>query len=154
MEVKAGVERRWSRPGAAPEVEARTLPLIRVEGSRAAYEGILTQTPEGEYRFWLTSPPQPDGKPQVACTVLPPPGEMDRVRMNQPELERAAETSKGRLYTMAEAERLLDDLPLGTRVIYNSPQQPRLLWNHSLVFALALWFLGLEWFLRKQRHLV
>ena len=48
--------------------------------------------------------------------MLAPPGEMDRLRMNQADMERAAEETQGRFYTLADAERLPDDLPSGRRV--------------------------------------
>jgi hypothetical protein len=39
-------------------------------------------------------------------------------------------------------------------VALNTPQPPRLLWNHAAVFALALLLLSTEWFVRKRRHLL
>lgn len=134
--------------------EGQTLTLSKVEGSRATYEAVLNRTPEGEYRFWLSAPAVTGPKPRAECRVLVPPGEMDRLRMNQQDMERAAEHSQGGFYTFAEAERLLDELPSGTRVALNSPQPPTTLWNHPAVFALALGLLGTEWFLRKRRHLL
>ena len=74
--------------------------------------------------------------------------------MNQPDMERAAEETHGRFYTLADADRLLDDLPAGTRIVVHTPQPPRLLWNDQLVFVLALGLLGTEWLLRKRKHLL
>jgi hypothetical protein len=136
------------------EIETQTLRLSKVEGSRATYETLLTRTPEGEYRFWLSSPTSTGSKPRVECRVLAPPGEMDLLRMNQQDLERAAEETHGRFYTLADADRLLPDLPAGNRVALNTRQPPRLLWNHFTLFALALLLLGSEWFLRKRKHLL
>jgi hypothetical protein len=163
-EVKVVVERRPPRKGAAPRedagkagppLEVRTVQLARVEGSRSTYEGLLTQTPEGEYQFWLSAPPVPTGpKPRAECRVLAPPGEMELLRMNLPDLERAAEESHGRFYTLAEADRLLGELPPGTRVSLNASGPPWLLWNHTLLFAVVLLLLTLEWVLRKRKHLL
>jgi hypothetical protein len=135
-------------------IEKETLRLAKLEGSRATFETVLTRTPEGEYHFRLSNPVVPDPKPQADCRVLPPPGEMDLLRMNQPDMKRAAEETHGRFYTLADAERLLDDLPSGTRIAVSTPQPPRLLWNHYTMFALALGLLVTEWVLRKRKHLL
>jgi uncharacterized membrane protein len=153
-EVKVLVERTFSRPDSSPETEAQTLTLARVEGSRATFEGILTRTPEGNYRFVLSSPAVAEPKPHAEARVLAPPGEMDRLRMNQRDLERAADETHGRFYTLADADNLLQDLPTGNRVVLNSSQPPWLLWNHSALFLLAVLLLTGEWFLRKRKHLV
>ncbi len=150
-EVKVFVERIL--PGAGG-TEGQTLALSKVEGGRATYEAVLTRTPEGEYRFWLSAPAVSGAKPRAECRVLVPPGEMDRLRMNQQDMERAAEETQGRFYTFADADRLLDELPAGTRVALNSPQPPLTLWNQPAIFALALGLVGTEWFLRKRRHLL
>lgn len=150
-EVKVVVERRV--PGRPGDKETRTLQLSKVEGSRGSFETILTQTPEGDYRFWLSDPDRKP-RPQVECRVLAPPGEMERLRMNQTEMEQAAAASHGKFYTLASADRLLDDLPGGTRVTVNASGPPFLLWNLSLLFLLALGLLTTEWLLRKQKNLL
>jgi hypothetical protein len=141
--------------GAAPGgTEKETLRLAKVEGSRATYEALVQRTPEGEYHFTLGTPIVPDPKPRAEARVLPPPGEMEQLRMNQADLERAAEATHGKFYTLADAEHLLDDLPAGTRIALSTPQPPWLLWNHAVVFALTLGLLGTEWVLRKRKHLL
>jgi hypothetical protein len=107
----------------------------------------------GEYRFWLSTPPVA-GKARAECKVLPPPGEMDRLRMNQPAMERAAELSQGRFYNLADADRLIDDLPAGTRVSLNTPRPPWLIWNNVAMFGLVIGLLTSEWVLRKRKHLL
>ena len=136
------------------EIEKETVQLAKLEGSRATFEAVLTRTPEAEYHFRLAAPLVADPKPQAECRVLPPPGEMDQLRMNQPDMRRAAEETHGRFYTLADANHLLDDLPAGTRITLHTPQTPRLLWNHVSVFALAVGLLGTEWVLRKRKHLL
>ncbi|HTU21940.1 MAG TPA: VWA domain-containing protein, partial [Gemmataceae bacterium] len=101
VEVKVTVERRNpARPG---DSEVRTIQLPKVEGSRATYETLLTQTPEGEYKIWLASP-SATPKPRAECKVVRPPGEMERLRMNQADMERAADESHGRFFTLADAD--------------------------------------------------
>ena len=75
----------------------------------------MTRTREGKYRFWLSTPDvskqQPNGqKPSAEATVVQPPGELDRLRMNQQEMTQAAEATQGRFYTLATADRVLDEL--------------------------------------------
>ncbi len=150
-EVKVVAERR--NPAHPGDTEVRTLNLSKLEGSRATYETLLTQTPEGEYKFWLSTP-SVTPKPRAEAKVLTPPGEMERLRMAQGDLERAAEESHGRFYTIATADRLVAELPVGTRVTVNAPGPPYLVWNHFALFLLALMFLATEWLLRKQRNLL
>jgi hypothetical protein len=79
---------------------------------------------------------------------------MERLRMNQADMERAADESHGHFYTLADADNLLDDLPAGTRVTVNAPGPPYVMWNHLALFLLALGLLTTEWLLRKQKNLL
>jgi hypothetical protein len=155
--IKVLKERSRLRRGGEKTSEAldtETLQLAKVKGSRATYEALVTRTPEGEYKFWLASPTVDGGKPTIEGRVLPPPGELDRLRMNQAEMEQAARESRGKFYTLADADGLLDDLPSGTRVTLNQPRPPWPLWNHALIFLLVLGLLTSEWVLRKRRRLL
>src|SRR5205823_2117243 len=100
-----------AQTGAA--VVKETLRLSKVEGSRATYEAIVTRTPEGDYHFLLGTPAPSGPRPRAQTRVSPPPGEMELLRMNQQDMERAAEESHGRFYTLADAEHVLEDLPAG-----------------------------------------
>lgn len=149
--VKVLVEHRAPNSG---ETEVQTLQLAKLEGSRATYEGLLTRTPEGDYRFSLNSPVVNPPKPRAECRVLPPPGELERLRMNQSDMERAAELTHGRFYDLAGAERFLDEMPSGNRISLSTSGPPWRLWNHFATFGLALGLLGTEWILRKRKHLL
>jgi hypothetical protein len=151
LEVKVVVERR--NPAVPGDTEVRTVQLAKLEGSRASYEALLTQTPEGDYKFWL-SQPSATPKPRAEAKVLRPPGEMERLRMNQTDMERAADESRGRFYNLADAGKLLEELPTGTRVTVNAPGPPYLLWNRFGLFVLAMCLLSTEWLLRKQKNLL
>jgi Aerotolerance regulator N-terminal/von Willebrand factor type A domain len=142
------------QPPAGGAIEKETLRLAKVEGSRATFEGLLTRTPDGAYQFWLAAPAVAAPRPHAEARVLPPPGEMEQLRMNQPDLERAADDTHGKFYTLADADHLIDDLPAGARITLSTPQPPRLLWNHYAVFGLALALLASEWALRKRKHLL
>jgi hypothetical protein len=149
-EVKVVVERR----NKGTETDVRTVQLAKVEGTRASYEAVLTRTPEGAYKFWLSQPAAGNPRPRAECKVLAPPGEMERLRMNQADMERAANESHGKFYSLEDADHLLDELPAGTRVTVNAPAPPKLVWNHALVFLAVLLFLTTEWLLRKQKNLL
>jgi SAM-dependent methyltransferase len=161
-EVKVVVERRPPRKDGrneeasrnAPPLEVQTVQLARVEGSRSTYEGLLTRTPEGEFLCWLSAPAVSGPKPHCEGRVLAPPGELELLRMNQPDMEKAAEDSHGHFYTLAEADRVLDELPPGTRVTLNSGGPPLVLWNSTLVLLVAVGLLTSEWVLRKRKHLL
>ncbi len=151
--VEVVVERR--RKGGDPaEATKETMTLSKVEGSRSTFEQLLTRTPEGEYTFWLSSPAVTGSRPRAECKVLAPPGEMEVLRMDQAEMERAAEETRGRFYTLADADKLPGDLPQGVRVTLNSSGPPLLLWNHLALFLAALGLLTAEWVLRKRKHLL
>jgi hypothetical protein len=159
-DVKVLVERRAPRPPGQSErvktapVEVQTIQLAKVEGSRATYEATLVRTPEGEYQLTLAAPSVQGPKPSVESRVLAPPGEMEQLRMNQPDMEKAAQETHGKFYTLANADRLLEELPAGVRVTLNAPGPPALLWNHTLIFLFALGLVSLEWVLRKRKHLL
>src|SRR5438034_197499 len=76
--------------GRAGDLAAIVVQLTKVPGSRASYEALLTNTPEGDYRFLLTRPTGLVPQPRAECKVLPPPSELEQIRMNQPEMEQAA----------------------------------------------------------------
>jgi len=152
--VKVRVE-RWPLKGAEnTQPEMQTLQLARRDGTRGSYETILTRTPEGQYRFTLLSPDIPSGKPYAEARVLPPPGEMDRLMMNQEVMERAANESHGRFMTLADVDGLFDALPPGQRVALDQPCPPWSIWNHPAIFGLLLAMFAAEWMFRKQRSLV
>lgn len=134
--------------------DTTTLQLAKIPGSRATYRAALTRTSEGEYRFWLTEPEVAGSRPRAEAKVLPPHGEMDRLDMDRAELVRAAEESHGKFYTLAEADRVLDDLPDVPRVPLNQPCPPFMLWNQPLLYALMALLLTSEWLLRKRERLL
>ncbi len=144
---------------AEPEPEVQTIQLGKLEGSWGTFEHTLSRTREGKYRFSLTSPDvskmQPDGeKPSAEATVELPPGELDRLRMNQLELTQAADASRGKFYTILDANDVLEDLPTGYRVSLSAPMPPIKLWNTWWIFAIVMFLLTSEWVLRKRKHLL
>ena len=139
-------------------VETATVQLAKIEGSRATYQTLLTRTPEGQYEFTLTAPESTaetaSTKPRTEAKVLPPAGELERLEMNRPDLVRAAAESRGKFYTLADADRLIDDLPEATRVALDQPVPPVPVWNHAAMFGLVVLLFGSEWLLRRRVSLL
>jgi len=134
--------------------ESSVVQLAKIEGSRATYQALLTRTPIGDYRFTLVTPELETGKPQAEAKVLPAPGERDRLEMNRADLARAAGESRGRFYTLADADRLIDELPAVERIPLHQPVPPIPVWNHVALYALLLSLLAAEWLLRRQECLL
>jgi hypothetical protein len=151
LEVKVSYER--SPIGKPSEKESRFILLTHVPGTRGTYEATLTQTPEGEYRFALTSP-EAKPKPRAECKVLAPPGEMEDLRMNEEEMRKAAELSGGKFFTLETAGKLIDELPSGNRVTVNAPGPPVNVWTSWVLFLLAIGLFTSEWLLRKTKNLL
>lgn len=154
--VKVSVDRRPPKSGSVPRLdgERQTVQLSPREGTRATYEALITRTPEGDYSFTLTTP-QPTGSPPKAeARVLPPPGEMDRIQLNEQDLQRAARESHGVYYPLNKADALPDELPAGPRVALDQPCEPLSIWNHPLMFVLVLSLLTAEWLMRKKWRLL
>ena len=157
-DVKVVVEYR--PPAKADEKvdpEITVLSLTKIEGSLATFEDQWKQTREGKYKFRLLSPnvPTPDGeKPAAEATVELPPGELDRLRMNQQEMTQAAEQTQGKFYTLATADAVPDEAPQGQMIRMSSPRPADRLWNTWPLFLWAMLLVTGEWILRKRKHLL
>ena len=85
--------------------------------------------------------------------MLPPPGELDRIQLNESDLQKAARESHGAYYTLDRADKVPEELPSGPRVALDQPCEPLSMWNHPLMFALVLSLLTAEWLMQKWRLL-
>ena len=79
---------------------------------------------------------------------------MDRLQLNEADMQRAARESHGIYYPLNKAHQLLDELPEGPRVALDQPCPPLSLWNHWGMFTLVMSLLTLEWILRKRWRLL
>ena len=138
-------KRKWSN---------RLCSLQLREGTRATFDALVTRTPEGNYSFVLSTPLSSGSPPRTAARVLPPPGEMDRIQLNEQDLQRAARESRGAYYPLNRAGELPDELPSGPRVALDQPCPPLSIWNHPLMFGLALSLFAAEWLMRKKWRLL
>jgi hypothetical protein len=139
-------------PGQPAPAGGQPYPLQRVPETQNLYELRLDHLQEGSYRFWLSSPVVAP-RPSVTCEVLGPPGERDRLLMDQDEMQAAAAASGGRFYLLGSADRLLDDLPAGKEVLLG-PVRELTLWDHPLIWGLVLALLVSEWLVRRWAGVV
>jgi hypothetical protein len=127
--------------------------LHRSATASNVFEDSVAELPEGSYELTLSEPQVPGHPTSARFTVVTPPGELARLAMDRAALVAAAETTHGKFYTIADADRLVDELPRGRRVpIENLP--PLEIWNR---WWLLLPFLALvigEWILRKRKGML
>ncbi len=140
------------RTGRDQTVDLRSRPLQRVPDARGLYELKLDDAEEGSYRVWLSSPVVAP-RPSVDFEVLGPPGERDRLLMDQEELQAAATASGGHFYSLGVTAELLANLPRGKEVPLG-PIREISLWDHPLIWGLALLLLASEWIARRGKGML
>jgi hypothetical protein len=119
----------------------------------SVFESSLHDLAVGTYEVLLTEPQLPGTPPATRFSVVAPPGEFARLEMDAAALSEAAETTRGKFYTLANADRLLADLPAGRRVpIEKLP--PVSLWNRWWMIAVFLAAITSEWILRKRKGML
>jgi hypothetical protein len=127
--------------------------LHRNPAAAGVYEASLPDLADGQYEVVIVEP-QLSGTPAATrFSVVPPPGEFARIEMDAAALSAAAELSRGTFYTIAEADKLLADLPAGRRVpIRNLPPIP--IWNRWWLLCAFLSCITAEWILRKRKGML
>ena len=132
---------------------AGQFPLQRTTLGRGTFEGTLARLPPGDYQASIALPGVPGSAAAVYFTVLPLAGDRIGVPMDAAEMRRAAKTTGGQFYTLADADRLPADLTAGhPSRIEALPPLP--LWNRWPVLALFLGLIVTEWILRKRGGMV
>jgi hypothetical protein len=127
----------------------RRIPLAR-HAIGEVFEATMVATVAGRCHAWATSPAMSGAPPAVDFTIAPPAGEFQRTEMAAATLRRAAEQTRGRFYTIANAGRLPGDLPSGRQVpIETLPPAP--LWNRWPVVLLLFVLLIAEWIVRRMK---
>jgi uncharacterized membrane protein len=132
-----------------------TVELKRSPTRRDVFEGVFTQTDDGEYRVRLAPTGGEPLNQTARFAVQPPPGELDNVQLNEEELRAAAKASGGRYFPLEEADQLFTEgvLPFGRRVALNS-EPPLALWRTWPALLLFAALLLVEWLVRKRLRLV
>jgi hypothetical protein len=148
------------RDGPAGKAAVQMLKLARAGKTGMVFEGTLLDSKKGKYRFTLSNPDvstlQPNGqRPSTEVEVEEPPGELINLRLNRTELAQAAQETRGKVYSLADADNLLDELPPLPRVISRiSAQQPTPVWNHFVFFLCVVGLYTGLWIWRKREHLL
>ncbi len=131
----------------------RRAALRRNPAAAGVFEGSVADLPEGRYEVILAEPQLPGAPPTTRFLVVAPPGEMARIEMDADALAHAAEATHGKFYTIADADRLLAELPAGRRVpVENLP--PVSIWNRWWLLATFLAAITAEWVLRKRKGML
>jgi uncharacterized membrane protein len=143
--VRVVVERRGA---GSQEVE-----LTRVPQAPTVFEGQYRRPVEGTYHAWIAHPEFKDSAPSTDFRVEAPEREL-RVRgLDRRQLTEAAETTRGRFYSLANAGELPDDVPRGRPVPIRS-EEPIRIWNRWEILVLLTLLLTTEWLIRKRLRLV
>src|SRR5262249_16624811 len=92
----------------SPGQARRRVNLLSNPAAAGVYEARLTDLPDGQYQLLMTEP-QHSGHPVSAqFTVVAPPGEFARPEMDARALAAAAETTRGKFFTLADADQILN----------------------------------------------
>jgi len=131
----------------------RTLALSRIPEAPMVFEGHLSNIAEGNYHAWVATPAFSDAPPSQDFRVEAPSRETRQLRMDLSELAQTATITRGKSYTLGNAEQVVRDIPPGLPVPLDT-DEPLRLWNHWLVLTLLTGLLCLEWVLRKRYRLI
>jgi hypothetical protein len=130
----------------------RRITLQRNSAIPGLYEATLTDLAGGQTEALLVEPQMKDA-PTARFNIVAPSGEFARTEMDAPSLEAAAEVTHGKFFTLANADRLLSELPAGRRVpIENLP--PISIWNRWWLLAAFLSCITTEWIFRKRKGML
>lgn len=137
----------------APGQDRRRVTLRRNPSAEGVFEASLTDLAEGQYEVLMAEPQVPGTPPSTRFSVIVPPGEFARPEMDAAALAAAAEATHGKFFTIANADRLLAELPAGRRVpIENLPPIP--IWNRWWLLTAFLGCITTEWILRKRKGML
>jgi len=134
------------------EGRRRQIKLRRKSTLRGVFEGTISGLADGRYNVWVATPTMEGKPPSLKFSVVAPPGEQSRLEMDSVDLKLATKVSKGRFYTIKNADKLVDDLPEGRQVQIASlpPVSIWGMWFVALAFAIAfVTLIVAEWILRK-----
>jgi hypothetical protein len=133
----------------------QSVTLKRSRQRADTFEGTISQTRDGDHLVRLSAVGGEAVNQLARFRVLPPPGELDVVRLDEAELRDVAKQTGGRYLPLDEADRLFDEgvLPYGKRVpVDNDPPIP--LWRSWPMLLLFAGLLLAEWLLRKRFKMV
>ena len=127
--------------------------LRRAPRSQQVFEAPLSGLTEGVYHAWVVSPSFAEAPPASDFRIEQPFQELQRRRVDREELAGVARATRGRYFSLAEAEQLPDEIPSG-RPVTLEKQEPVGLWNRWELLLLFATLLCAEWLLRKRCRLL
>jgi hypothetical protein len=134
--------------------EARQrISLRRNPTARGVFEGSLANLRDGQYELLVAGPQASGNASATRFSIVAPAGEMARTAMDRAALTSAAETTRGKFYTISDAARLADELPRGRRVPIES-LPPFEIWNRWWLLAPFLLLVIGEWILRRRKGML
>jgi len=137
----------------SPGQDRRRATLRRTGAAEGVFEASLADLSDGQYEVLLTEPQFPGSPPSTRFTVVAPPGEFAHPEMDSAGLAAATAATRGKFLTIADADRLLAELPTGRRVpLENLPPIP--IWNRWWMLLGFLVCLTTEWILRKRKGMM
>ncbi len=130
----------------------REIALTPLPGLPFVFEGRFPQAAVGNYDIWISSPLFKGPPPRTDFRVMPPMLELEQRSMDEVDLRKAAKTSRGRLFTLADVDQLAQLIP-PVRPVPLESQEPLLLWNRWELLIVFSLLLTAEWLLRKRFRL-
>jgi hypothetical protein len=137
--------------------------LPYVEGTFGDYEIELGNLDPGKYTglvtAWHTDPVSKDsqelGEAEITFRVSRPNREFESLDVNEGLLDRIAEATGGKRYTLLSIDQLAHDLRRRSRETGVYTEWPKWgAWSLFVPFTAIVLLLSGEWFLRKQRHML
>lgn len=130
------------------EQDRQTLSLTRGDPSRRTYSSSFDHLPPGQYRALLVQPTT-DNPPTQDFTITAPPGEQAELRADLDAMKSLADNSRGKFYSIEDAENLFDELPRGKSTRFGDlPPIP--LWNRWWIALAFTSLITAEWLIRRR----
>ena len=132
----------------------KELRLDQVLGEDGLYTARFIPNKYGEYTVTATGTLNSEslGEQQTLFEVKASYAEVSNAELNIALLKTIAEGSGGKYYAMAEADQLVNQIPLVESATSKITDVD--IWDIPLIFGLVIALLGFEWFLRKRGGLV
>jgi uncharacterized membrane protein len=131
----------------------RSIELSRPANAATMFQGELRGLREGRYHAWLAEPSVTGSPPMLDFIIEAPQRELWQRKLERSDLEAAAKISLGRYYSLAEVDRLPQEIPPGQPVPLSAPTVVPL-WNRWEMLLLFAGLLTTEWVCRRRWRLL
>ncbi len=131
----------------------RKVVLRQNPASPTMYEARVTDLPPGTFRAWISQPLFRENPPAVDFRIEIPRRELLNRTLARDDLVLTSRRTRGKYYSVSEADQLPLELPPGRAVTLES-EPPIPLWNRAELMGVFVFLLVTEWLLRKRFRLV